>query len=305
MLCSRGMGQHALRWAGSDVPASTPVSPLQEIGAYECLWMREGMTFAKMAKLFRENPEVLPSDLVDLGKASEMAAKALGILKEAGVSRFGVRIHRAAEYPSKLRDAANPLEVLYFQGFWPLVETRAVAVVGTRHPTEEGIRRTRRIAKLLVTDGYTVVSGLAAGVDTVAHTTALEEGGQTIAVIGTSLAACYPPENHDLQKKIASDYLVVSQVPVIRYSVQHAPQNRLFFPERNVTMSALTEATIIVEAGETSGTLIQARAALHQRRKLLILESCFQNKALTWPERFEKKGAIRVRDYDDIKRALG
>ena len=87
--------------------------------------------------------------------------------------------------------------------------------------------------------------------------------------------------------------------------MQHAPQNRLFFPERNVTMSALTEATVIVEAGETSGTLIQARAALHQGRKLLILESCFQNRALTWPERFEKKGAIRVRDYDDIKRALG
>jgi DNA processing protein len=299
------MGQHALYWGGTDVSASTPVSPLQEIGAYECLWMREGMTFAKMAKLFRDNPEALPSDLVDPSKASEMAAKALGILKEAGVIRFGVRIHRAAEYPSKLRDAANPLEVLYFQGFWPLVETKAVAVVGTRHPTDEGIRRTRRIVKLLVKDDFTVVSGLAAGVDTVAHTTALDEGGRTIAVLGTSLASTYPAENRDLQKKIALEHLVVSQVPVVRYSVQHAPQNRLFFPERNVTMSALTAATIIVEAGETSGTLIQARAALQQRRKLLILESCFKDESLTWPVRFEEKGAIRVRDYDDIKKALG
>jgi DNA processing protein len=196
------------------------------------------------------------------------------------------------------------VELLYFQGFWPLVETKAVAVVGTRHPTDDGIRRTRRIAKLLVKDGYTVVSGLATGIDTEAHTTALAEGGQTIAVIGTSLATCYPAENYNLQKKLAAGFLVVSQVPVVRYSVQHAPQNRFFFPERNVTMSALTEATIIVEAGETSGTLIQARAALHQGRKLLILESCFQNKALTWPERFERKGAIRVRDYEDIKRAL-
>ena len=69
-------------------------------------------------------------------------------------------------------------------------------------------------------------------------------------------------------------------------------------------MSALTDATIIVEAGETSGTLIQARAALKQNRKLLILDSCFQNSQLTWPGRFEAKGAIRVRDYDDIKRHL-
>lgn len=298
------MGQHALHWDGTNLPASSPVSPLQEVGAYECLWMREGMTFAKMAKLFRDNPEALPSDLVDPGKASETAAKVLGILKAAGVDRFGVRIHRAGEYPERLRQAANPVELLYFQGFWPLVETKAVAVVGTRHPTDDGIRRTRRIAKLLVKDGYTVVSGLATGIDTEAHTTALAEGGQTIAVIGTSLATCYPAENYNLQKKLAAGFLVVSQVPVVRYSVQHAPQNRFFFPERNVTMSALTEATIIVEAGETSGTLIQARAALHQGRKLLILESCFQNKALTWPERFERKGAIRVRDYEDIKRAL-
>ena len=175
---AKTMGQHALRWGGTGVPASTAVSPLQELGAYEALWMREGMTFAKLAKLFRENPESLPSDLMDPSETSAMAAKVLAILKAADVSRFGVRINRAAEYPRKLRDAANPVELLYFQGFWPLVETRAIAVVGTRHPSEEGIRRTRRIAKLLVKDNYTVVSGLASGVDTVAHTTALEEAAR-------------------------------------------------------------------------------------------------------------------------------
>ena len=267
--------------------------------------MREGMSFAKMANLFRDNPEMLPSDLADPRETPAMAEKALTILKAAGVGQFGVRINRAAEYPAKLRDATNPVELLYYQGFWPLVETKSVAVVGTRHPSDEGVMRARKIAKLLVKDGYTVVSGLANGVDTVAHTAALEEGGQTIAVIGTSLATCYPAENRALQKRLASEYLVISQVPVVRYSVQHVGQNRLFFPERNVTMSALTEATIIVEAGETSGTLIQARAALKQGRKLIILDSCFRNAALTWPERFQKKGAIRVGDYDEIKEALG
>jgi DNA processing protein len=107
-----------------------------------------------------------------------------------------------------------------------------------------------------------------------------------------------------LQRRVARDFLLISQVPVKRYENQDYRQNRLFFPERNITMSALTEATVIVEAGETSGTLIQARAALQQGRKLFILDSCFRNKRLTWPHRFAEKGAIRVADYDDIRQHL-
>ncbi len=94
-------------------------------------------------------------------------------------------------------------------------------------------------------------------------------------------------------------------MPVLRYHRQEPPRNRYFFPERNVTMSALTEATIIVEASDTSGTLTQARAALHQGRKLFILSSCFDKPGLTWPSRFEKQGAIRVRDFDDLWGPLG
>ena len=144
---------------------------------------------------------------------------------------------------------------------------------------------------------------LAAGIDTVAHETAIAEGGRTIAVIGTPLSYTYPRENAELQRKIAREYLVISQVPVRRYEKQDYRKNRFFFPERNITMSALTEATIIVEAGETSGTLIQARAALQQRRKLFILDSCFR-KGLSWPEKFAANGAIRVKDYNDIRRHL-
>ena len=89
----------------------------------------------------------------------------------------------------------------------------------------------------------------------------------TVAVIGTPLSHVYPKENAELQRKVASEYLIISQVPLRRYERQDYRKNRLFFLERNITMSALTEATIIVEAGETSGTLIQARAALHQGRR--------------------------------------
>ena len=182
--------------------------------------------------------------------------------------------------------------------------TRSVAVVGARKPSGDGLARTRRLVRALVADGFTIVSGLAAGVDTMAHNTALEEDGRTIAVLGTPLSHAYPKENSGLQRYLAEHFLVISQVPLKRYESQDFRRNRFFFPERNVTMSALTEATLIVEAGETSGTLVQARAALRQRRKLFILDSCFRNPKLTWPSRFADKGAIRVTDYDDVRRHL-
>ncbi|WP_370611552.1 DNA-processing protein DprA [Klebsiella aerogenes] len=226
------------------------------------------------------------------------------ILSRFAVSDIGVRVHGAGEYPQKLRDARHPIEVLYYQGWWDLVNTRSVAVVGSRKVSEEGIRRTRKLVKCLVEDGFTIVSGLAEGVDTQAHQTALALGGDTIAVIGTPLSHNYPKQNSELQHTIRDNHLLISQVPFQRYLDQDYRSNRIFFPERNITMSALTEATIIIEASETSGTLTQARAALAQGRKLFILESCFQNPSLTWPARFEAQGAIRVKDYEDVRRNL-
>ena len=196
------------------------------------------------------------------------------------------------------------MELLYFQGNWDLTASRCVAIVGTRTPSEDGLRRTAKLSRLFTENGFTVVSGLAQGVDTAAHTAAIEAGGRTIAVLGTPITACYPPANIDLQKRIADQFLVISQVPIVRYSRQGPQGNRLFFPERNATMSALTEATVIVEAGNTSGTLIQARHALQQRRKLFILESCFRNPQLIWPAKFLERGAIRVTEFEEIKAHL-
>jgi DNA processing protein len=155
-----------------------------------------------------------------------------------------------------------------------------------------------------VSDDWTIVSGLAAGIDTVAHKTALAAGGRTIAVLGTPLSETYPKENASIQLEISRKFLVISQVPVERYMQQFWKQNRAFFPQRNITMSALTRATIIVEAGDTSGTLVQARAALKQGRKLFILDSCFRNRAIKWPAEFERRGAVRVEKYEQIRDVL-
>jgi DNA processing protein len=279
------------------------VSPLLELGAYEALWDEPKASFKSIAEKFAASPGSRPSDFVPTPKALEYAQAVVSELKQSG-ERFGVRVYGAGEYPGKLRDAAYPVELLYYQGWWDLVESRSVAVVGTRKPSEEGIRRAQQLVRDLVKDDFTIVSGLAAGIDRVAHETAIARGGRTIAVLGTPLSRTYPAENRDLQKQIARDFLVISQVPVYRYQRQTPFLNRLFFPERNITMSALTEATVIVEAGETSGTLIQARAALHQGRKLFILENCFRDSRLTWPQKYVDKGALRVASYDDIRKHL-
>ena len=280
------------------------VSPFREMGAYEALWCQQKATFSSLAKRFADRPGTLPSDHVEPEEAHECAAFVTKRFEQAEIKRFGVRVHGAGEYPSKLRDAVSPVELLYYQGWWDLAASRSVAVVGTRNPSRDGLARTRRLVKELVKDELTIVSGLAAGVDTMAHETAIAEGGRTIAVIGTPLSHSYPRENADLQRHIAENFLIVSQVPVKRYEDQDYLSNRSFFPARNITMSALTEATIIVEAGETSGTLIQARAAIRQRRKLFVLDSCFRNPRLSWPATLEAKGAIRVRNYHDIRDSL-
>lgn len=278
--------------------------PVRELGAYEALWAKGGTSFKTLAEMFRGHPEAVPSDFVPPSEAERYSRMALGTIRAAGIKHFGIRVHGAGEYPERLRDAQHPVELLYFQGNWDITSSRCVAIVGTRNPSAKGVKRAEQLARRFVADNFTVVSGLAQGIDTCAHKAAMEAGGRTVAVLGTSITSCYPPENQALQRRIADEFLVISQVPIVRHSRQSPNGNRLWFPERNVTMSALTEATVIVEAGNTSGTLIQARHAIRQKRKLFILNNCFESPELTWPSKYLEKGAIRVFDFDEIRAHL-
>ena len=283
-----------------------PISPSWEMGAYEALWANKKATFKTIADCFRNSPDAMLSELVSKDEIHAALSKVQEEIARTRVRDFGVRIHGSEDYPERLRDAVHPIELLYYRGWWDLIDSpKRIAVVGSRNVSEDGVRRTRKLVKLLVQDGYTIVSGLAKGVDTAAHTTAIENGGSTIAVIGTPITEYYPAENKELQDLIADNFLLVSQVPIWRYATQDYRSNRLFFPERNATMSAVAQATVIVEASDTSGTLAQARAALQQGRKLFILDNCFRDPRLTWPARFLEQGAIRVNDIDDIRAALG
>jgi DNA processing protein len=287
-----------------EVFARAPVSPVLELGAYEELWAQEGQTFKTLAELFGTGANDLPSSFVDPAAAKARASEVLSILREKGLTDVGFLVHGTIDYPQALRDARYPIQFLYYRGNLDLLSLPArVALVGTREATEDGIERAKKLARQLVADEVVVVSGLAKGIDTAAHTAAIEAGGQTIGVIGTPITETYPKENAELQERIAREYLLVSQIPVIRYARQTWNGNRLFFPERNATMSALTQATIIVEAGETSGTLTQARAAIEQGRKIFILDSCFK-RGMKWPERLQGQGAIRVSKYEEIRSRL-
>src|SRR5262245_25956599 len=215
----------------SEELARKPVSPFLELGAYELLWSEEGASFKTISKKFEGQPGALPSDFVARTKARECADIMRRRMIEASVDRFGVCVHGTTEYPSRLRHAAYPVELLYFRGQWDLVFSKCIAIVGTRKPSREGIARTRRLVRELVKDDYTIVSGLAEGIDTAAHEAALETGGRTIAVIGTPLSHVYPKKNKQLQDKIADQFLVVSQVPLCRYERQDFRLNRFQRPE--------------------------------------------------------------------------
>jgi DNA processing protein len=153
------------------------------------------------------------------------------------------------------------------------------------------------MAHLLVDHGVTVVSGLARGIDTAAHTAALSAGGRTIAVIGTGINRCYPAENKDLVEDIVRRGAVVSQF------WPDAPPATYTFPRRNVTMSGIAQGTVVIEASSTSGAKMQARIALEHGKKVFLIRSLTEQQE--WARTYiEKRGAIAVDDVTDVVAAL-
>jgi len=173
-----------------------------------------------------------------------------------------------------------------------------VAVVGTRTASPNGLKRAAKLARLLAERGVTVVSGLAEGIDTAAHTAAIKAGGRTIAVIGTPLDQFYPRSNTALQRQIMDDHAVLSQFPL------GYPVSRKSFPMRNATMALIVSASVIVEAGETSGALSQGWETLRLGRLLFIMDSVFKVPGLKWPEEMLQYGAQRLSD-DNFDAFLG
>jgi DNA processing protein len=204
-------------------------------------------------------------------------------------------------HPADLLGPLNSVEQqnappwLYIQGDHSLLGPRPrVSIVGTRSPSPEGLRRAARLARELAARRVVVVSGLARGIDAAAHRTAIEAGGRTIAVLGTPLNVAYPRENAGLQREIGESHLLVSQFP------PGHPPGRTNFPRRNRTMALLSHATVIVEAGEGSGSLSQGWEALRLGRELCILKSVMEDPTLGWPAEMRRYGAQVLASTDQL-----
>jgi DNA processing protein len=201
------------------------------------------------------------------------------------------------DYPPNLKGVHDRPPILFIAGRLTEADAKAVAVVGARQATPDGIRRAQQIAEHLVGAGYTVISGLAAGIDTAAHTATLSRNGRTVAVIGTGLARSYPPENQSLQREIARRCAVVSQF------WPDAPPSKRTFPMRNAVMSGIALATVVVEASDSSGARTQSRLALAQGRPVFLLDELVARQS--WAQRAAQlPGTHVIRNPAEITEAL-
>ncbi|MFN5952767.1 MAG: DNA-processing protein DprA [Dolichospermum sp.] len=173
------------------------------------------------------------------------------------------------EYPQLLREIPTPPPLLYYRGEIDLQENSGqkplVGIVGTRQPTEYGIKWTRQISTALAKNGFTVVSGMAEGIDTESHSATLKAGGRTIAVMGTGVDVIYPHKNRDLYQQILKSGIVISEYPA------KTPPNRTHFPRRNRIIAGLSRAVLVMEAPLKSGALITATYANEFNRDVYAL----------------------------------
>jgi DNA processing protein len=209
---------------------------------------------------------------------------------------FGAHIIpiKDARYPSRLRDIFDPPVVLFARGRLELLDSVMLGVVGTRRPSAYGVAATERLVADLAKAQLTIVSGMARGVDTSAHKSALAAGGDTIAVFGCGVDLVYPAENRKLATEIAEKGLLLSEFPM---SAPPYPQN---FPIRNRIISGMSTGVLIVEGAQYSGSAITARLAMDQQREVFAVPGNITSKMSWGPNLLIKQGAKLVQDWNDV-----
>jgi DNA processing protein len=212
-------------------------------------------------------------------------------IRSAGITLVG---YNDSEYPARLRAIADPPPLLYVKGAFAASDERAVAIVGSRSASDYGRRVARDLARGLATFGFTVVSGLARGIDGMAHETALNSGGRTVAVLGSGVERAYPPEHERLYERIAGRGAVISELPI---GTKPLAFN---FPARNRLISGLSLGVVVVEATEKSGSLITASLAIDQGREVFAVPGEVGSSRSRGAHRLIRQGAKLVETVDDI-----
>lgn len=214
----------------------------------------------------------------------------------------GVRIvcWEDPDYPPQLRHCSDPPVCLYVRGSFTPEDAVAIAVVGSRKCSRYGYEQARRFGALLAGAGFTVVSGLARGVDGYAHEGALSTGGRTIAVLGSGVDVIYPPEHQDLAERIMASGAVVSEDPL------GSPPSAESFPRRNRIIAGMCLGVLVVEANKRSGALITARLASEYNREVFAIPGRVDTPTAVGPNDLIRAGAAKlVASLEDILDELG
>ncbi|QEH33921.1 hypothetical protein OJF2_24530 [Aquisphaera giovannonii] len=246
----------------------------------------------------REVPGVGPktADRIAAGRRERDADAELELCRRSGVDLIA---RGSPDYPAILDEIPDPPALLYARGRLEPRDHLAIAIVGSRHCTPYGMRVAERLAASLARTGFTVVSGLARGIDAAAHRGALKAGGRTIAVLGSGLATIYPPEHEDLAGQVAAAGALMTELPM-----RQGPLAGLF-PQRNRIISGLCLGVVVVEAAPRSGSLSTAKHAAEQNREVFAVPGPVDSLASRGCHRLIRDGARLVETVDDILEELG
>ena len=199
------------------------------------------------------------------------------------------------DFPSKLKEVHSPPEKLRYIGDISLVDRKTATVVGTRNPTEYGIKATYDIVKKLVDLGYVIASGFADGIDTHAHKAALFYGGKTIAVLGCGLSVDYPKKNSGLKERMKDSHLLLSEY-------EDLTEPRAFhFPFRNRIVSGLGDIVVVIEGEKKSGTMITATLAIEQGKTVYALPGSIYSSMSEGPNFLIREGAYPITNPSDME----
>lgn len=220
----------------------------------------------------------------------------LALAEELGIWLVHLQDDR---YPTLLRSIPDAPAVLYVRGTLETRDNLSIAIVGSRRCSTYGSEQASRLAHILTTAGFTIVSGMARGIDTAAHHGALSADGRTIAVQGCGLAKVFPPENDKLAQFISKSGALISELPL---NYEPLAEN---FPPRNRIIAGLSLGTIVIEAAPRSGALITASVALEYNRQVMAVPGKIDSPLSKGPHQLIKQGACLIESVGDIMEALG
>jgi len=246
----------------------------------------------------RDVPGVGPKlvhKIIEAERAIDAEAE-IALCREHGID---ILIESNPAYPRVLREIHDPPGVLFVRGAIEPRDALAVGIVGTRHATQYGLRQAERLAGGLARAGFTIISGLARGIDAAAHRAAMAVGGRTIAVLAGGVMSIYPPEHEQLAHEVAAHGALLSESP------PHSKPLSGAFPQRNRLISGLSLGVVVVEAAERSGALITARHAMEQGREVFAVPGSVENRAARGCHRLIRDGARLVESPDDVLEELG